>query len=187
MGYSIGKSKSENIQEVMVNEFGDSIRINAADATLRQKYSDFLAWLYSRVNELQEEANKKEKQYAGRQIVSRDEEGNAVIDTEQLSDFVEMQNGFYSECLSWIDEIFGQDVVKKYFRSDYEVNAEFVPDEQEVERFIDEITGVASEIYGIRRKALSQKYSKGRKGKNSKTKTELIAEAKAAKAADTDV
>lgn len=186
MGYSIGKSRFENIQEVTVNEHGDTIRINAADATLRQKYNDFLNWLYPRVNELKEETDKKEKLYAGREIVSRDEDGNAVVDTEQLSDLVETENGFYAECLAGIDEIFGQDIVKKYFRSDYEVNPDFIPDEQELIRFVDEITGVASEIYGIRRKALGERYSKGRKGKHSKTKNELIAEAKAAKAAETD-
>lgn len=186
MGYSIGKSKSENIQEVIVNEFGDSIRINAADATLRQKYNDFLSWLYPRVNELQGEVDKKEKQYAGRQIVSQDEQGNAVIDTEQLSDLIEMENGFYNDCLSRINDIFGQGIVKKYFRSDYDLNPDFVPDEQETIRFIDEITGVASEIYGIRREELGKKYGKGRRGKHSKAKEELIAEAKAARAAESD-
>lgn len=186
MGYSIGKNKSKNIQEVIVNEHGDTIKINGADATLRQKYNDFLSWLNAKVAELTEEAGKKEKQYAGREIVSRDEEGNAVVDTEQLADSIQMENGFYTECLARLDDIFGQDIVQKYFRSDYELNPDFIPDEYEFMHFIEEITEVASEVYGIRRKELAGRYGKNRKGKHSRTKEELISEAKAVKAAEKD-
>lgn len=186
MGYSIGKSKSTNIQEVVVNEYGDLIKINAADAALRQRYTGFLSWLYQRVDELSAEADKKEEQYAGRPVVSEDEEGNAVIDTEQLEDSIQMENGFYAECLEKLDDVFGQGIVKKYFRSDYELNPDFVPDEYEFMNFISEITDVASEVYGIRRKELAGRYGKNRKGKHSKTKTELIEEAKMKKAAGAD-
>lgn len=186
MGYSIGKNKASNIQEVIVNDYGDTIRINAADATLRQRYNDFLSWLYEKTDELAETANQKEKQYADRKIVSEDEEGNAIIDTEQLADSIQMENDFYRECLVKIDGIFGQEIVKKYFRNDYELNPDFIPDEYEFMHFIEEITMVASKVYGIRRKELAGRYGKNRKGKHSRTKEELIAEARAAKAADAD-
>lgn len=165
MAYQIGSAKSENIQSVIVNAYGDEIKINASDATLRGRYTEFIKWMDVRRKELEAECDEKEKFYGDRVAVETKEDGSVSIDAEQLSDMIDIQNRFCADVIKRIDGVFGQDIVNKYFRDDYALNPDFVPDEEQAIQFINEITDAASEIYNMRKQRIDAKYSKNRRKK----------------------
>jgi len=168
MSYSIGKKLTENLVKVTVNDFGDYIMLDPADASFQTRYINLLKWVEEKQKELGKLAEEKDKQYEGRQIITQDEDGNSEIDLEQLSDLVEIQTKFYRECEEQINALFGQDTLKKYFRVSYEVNPGFLPDEDCIADFLEEITPVLNEVYNARFERVKGRYNRNRKGKNSK-------------------
>ena len=54
-------------------------------------------------------------------------------------------------------------MLKKYFRALYEINPDFVPDEECIMDFLEEISPVLQTIYQERGRQINQKYGKNRK------------------------
>lgn len=168
MSYQIGKKLTENLVKVNLNDFGDYIMLDPTDASFQVRFINLLKWMDEKQKELTTLAEEKAKQYEGRQIISQDEDGNNEIDVEQLIDLVEIQTGFYRECAEHIDDLFGQDTLKKYFRVCYEINPAFLPDEDCISDFLEEITPVLNEVFNARLGRVRGKYNKNRQGKNTK-------------------
>lgn len=161
--YAIGKKVSEQLQKVELNEYGDYIYINIGDATLLKKYNELIDWLDKQGDELAKTAAQMEEKYTGRPMVSKDKDGNVDVDTEQFAIFVRIKNDLYSGCVKKIDELFGEGTMRKYFRPLYEANPDFIPDEDCIMDFLEEISPVLEAIYKERTASINKKYSKNRK------------------------
>lgn len=168
MSYSIGKRISNDLVKVEVNDFGDCIYLNPSDASFQTRYLNLLKWVNAKEKELRELAEQKDKEYGGRSIITKNEDGDPEIDFDQLADLVDIQVGFYRECEEQINGLFGQDTLKKYFKLAYDVNPNFVPDENCIADFLEEITPVLNEVYNTRFERVKGRYNRNRKGKNTK-------------------
>lgn len=164
MAYTIGKKISGQLQKVELNEFGDFILINPNDVAFPKAFGAFIRWIEEKEAELGKTASELENKYKGIPMISHDESGDVKIDSEQFSLYMQIKTELYTECCQRIDEIFGQDALKKYFRVFYEVNPDFIPDEDCIMDFVDEISLVLESIYQERFKRINQKYNKKRKG-----------------------
>lgn len=163
--YIITRSLKDDALKVILNDEGDYIIINPSDAGFADRYGRFLKWLDEKDEELSEAASKAEEKYAGRPLLSQDEDGNEKIDTEQLIDLTQLQLNTYSECVERIDALFGKGTIRKYFREFYEANPEFVPDEEYINDFIGQVTPAIEKAYDARMKRINSKYSRARRGK----------------------
>lgn len=173
------QSVSKQYEKVYVNEYDDYILIDPGDHTFLGRFADFIHWLEGKQVELDKISADMKAKYSGREMFKEDEEGNIDIDTEQLADLINIQTSAYKECREKVEELFGQDALKKYFRLSYEINPNFIPDLDYIFDFIEEITPVLEKTYGARAERINKKYSKNRRGRHTKTKSELIAEGKA--------
>ena len=91
--------------------------------------------------------------------------------------FSRLRTETYKESAGRIDDIFGEGTLRKYFRKFYEVNPDFVPDDECLYDFIEEMTPILNELFADRSKRLALKYNRDRKGgKRSRyrNKNELI-------------
>lgn len=172
------QSVSKQYEKVYVNEYDDYILIDPGDHSFLGKFADFIHWIEEKQKDIDRAGTEMRKKYAGREMFSENEEGDTKIDTEQLIELVNLQLKTYKECEDKVDTLFGQDALKKYFRTSYEINPKFIPDLDYVFDFIEEITPVLERVYGARAERINKKYNKNRRGKHTKTKKELIAEGK---------
>lgn len=164
MGYSIGNRVSQQLRRVELNEFGDFIMINPGDASFSHKFSELIKWLDTKNEELAKLSVEMGERYKDTPMIHTDEDGNVEVDTDQFSLYVKTKTDLYMECNDKVDALFGQDTLKKYFRAFYEINPEFMPDEECIMDFLEEIAPVLEAIYSERFDRINQKYNKNRKG-----------------------
>lgn len=146
----------ENLQKIEVNSYGDFVYINANDAGIFDRYADFLHWLEGKDAEIEKTRAEMEEKYK---------------DAETIDAFIAVSHykkELFEEAAKRIDDIFGHDIVHKYFRVMYEMHEGFVPDEECILDFIDTITPALNTIFEGRRKRIEKKYSVNRKGGNSR-------------------
>lgn len=168
MGYSIGNKVSGQLKKVELNEFGDFILINTGDASFSKRFSELIKWMDGKNEELNKIAAEMGEKYKDSPMIHTDEEGNTEVDTEQFSLYIKVKTDLYTECSNKIDALFGQDTLRKYFRAFYEINPDFIPDEECIMDFLEEISPVLETIYNERFKQINQKYNKNRKGSRGK-------------------
>ena len=168
MSYQIGKKLEENAVKVVVNKYGDFIYLYPNSASFPTKYINLLKWAEEAEKKYTAIAEEKKKQYEGREVIRQDEDGNVEIDVEQLSDLVKVETSLYAEYEEKINELFGQDVLKKYFRECYESDPNgFIPDQECINDFLEEITPVLNDVYNTRFNRIQKRYNKNRRGKNT--------------------
>ena len=159
---------SEGTIKVFVNEFDDYVLLDPSDTSLVMRFQRFMVWLNERGQKLQQEAAELDEKYKDTPMVQENEEtGETDIDLEQFGKFAETQYAFYNEIAAKLNEVFGQDVIRKYFRVSYEINPEFVPDDLAIQDFLESITPVMEQVFQTRFERMNGKYSKDRKGKRS--------------------
>lgn len=163
--YSISKDLKGNLLKVELNEQGDFIYLNPNDTSFMEKFSKFLRWMDEKGNDLQKQGNEAEEKFKGRPLMSEDEEGNTMIDTEQFELLTQIQAETMRECSEKIDQLFGQNTLGKYFKTFYEINPDFVPDEECVEDFLSAITPAIEKVYQARVERISKKYTRKRTGR----------------------
>lgn len=165
----IQNKHSESTIKVYVNDFDDYVLLDPSDTSLAMRFQKFMVWLNGRGQELTESAQALDEKYKGTEMVRTDEEtGETDIDLEQFGEFAEIQCAFYGEVTDKLEEVFGQNILKKYFRTSYEVNPGFVPDDVAIEDFLEAITPVMEKVFQQRFDRMNKKYSAGRKGKKRK-------------------
>ena len=76
-----------------------------------------------------------------------------------------------------IDSLFGKDTIRNVFRECYELDEDFVPDEDALIDFVNTVMPVMNDLFDMRTKEIRKKYSPNRK-RHNKTKDELIEELK---------
>lgn len=174
----LGSKSSDNLVKVYVNEYDDFIFLDKSDTTFTQKFASLIKWLENKQKELESKGKALDKKYAGKPIISKDENENVKVDTEQFLLLTGMRVDLFKECVERIDGIFGKGTIRKYFRLSYEHIPDYIPDDAAISDFLEEITPVLEEIYKEKMKKMDSKYNRNRKGKHSKSKEELLAEAK---------
>lgn len=155
----VNNRAEENLQKVEVNSYGDCIFINANDAGIFDRFAEMLAWL----DKTSDELDAKERELG--------EKYRDAGEERQLDAFLEVtafKKEIFRVTVEKIDNIFGQSIVRKYFRVMYEAYEGFVPDEECILDFIDTMTPVLNVIFEDRRKRIEKKYSTNRKGGNSR-------------------
>lgn len=175
----LGSKSSDNLVKIYVNEYDDFIFLDKSDTTFTRKFAELVEWMEKKQEELEKKGKALDKKYAGKPIISQGEDENVEVDTEQLLLLTGMRVDLFKECVERIDGIFGEGTIRKYFRMSYEHIPDYTPDDAAISDFLEEITPVLEEIYKEKMKRMDSKYNRNRKGKHSKSKEELLAEAKA--------
>lgn len=176
MEMRIGKRVEEKMVKIAVNQYDDCIYINLNDYTIFDRFADLIEWSSKKI----EEASAKEKEISEKyeSIFIRDEDGNPVeIDLDAFRAHYNLRKDVYKETCEKIDSIFGEGTCRKYFRVMYEANPGFVPDEECIYDFFEEITPVMNQLFEDRKKKIELRFNKNRKGgKGNKyrTKDQLI-------------
>lgn len=174
--------RSENRQEeslvkVFLNSQDDYIYIDDRDTSIVDRFAELIQWIESKGKEISEKEKSFEQQY-GKDIITRNEEGEIDdINIDALVAFCKFRRETYQEAADRIERILGQDAIKKFFHASYEINPDFVPDDECLYDFLDAVTPVLNQVFEGRAKRISEKYNRNRKGgKRSKyrNKEELI-------------
>lgn len=175
--FKAGQVQDEHIVKVYLNDSDDYIYINDRDTSVVDRFAEFIKWLEEKEKDISTKQAEFEKQY-GKDIITHDEDGEIDdINVDALVAFCKVRREIYLEATDQIDRILGQDAIKKFFRVSYEINPDFVPDDECLYDFIEAITPVLNQVFEGRAKRISEKYNRDRKGgKRSKyrSKQELI-------------
>lgn len=156
---------SEGVIKVFVNDQDDYILLDPSDTTIPMRFQKFMVWLNARGKELEKSAEELDARYEGTPMIQTDEEtGETDIDLEQFGEFATIQCEFFKEIVEKLDEIFGQNTIRKYFRTSYEINPEFIPDDMAIQDFLGAITPVMEQLFKTRFDRMNKKYSTARKG-----------------------
>lgn len=168
MAYSIRNQVSKKVVKVEVNDSGDYIVLYPGDTSFTTRYAAFLEWLKAKEKEMETVAAEAEKKYEGRKLVSENEDGTQDIDVEQFSEMVNIYATVYKEITEKLEELFGQDVLKKFYKECYEVNPDFIPDIEYIGDFLEAVSPVLNDIYNAHFEKAKGRYNRNRKGKNTK-------------------
>ena len=103
--------------------------------------------------------------------------------TNIIVDASDMHIGILEGMIREIDALFGKDTIKNVFHECYELNENFVPDEDALVDFVNTVMPVMNELFKTRTEAIHRKYSPNRKARrrHNKSKNQLIQEHKDAK------
>lgn len=162
--YRIGQKVSEKLIPIIVNEYEDKIFINIDDTTFVTKVINLYQWFDKKSVEI-------EKLNSDYQEKMKNIEANKDVAAEDLDiykDFLKQVTDIYRDICERIDELFGEGTIKKYFRKLYEAYGdEFVPDDECIEDFIEEITPVIEQLFKIRKYNIRSRYHKKNKRSGS--------------------
>lgn len=184
--YKVGRKREEGIIKVYLNPYDDYILLDQNDAGTVGRYTKLIEWFDRKQAAYKKEAEDFSRTFKGRKIVEEKEDGDVKVDTEQLLAFSKLHVGICRECCEKIDELLGADTVRKYFRASYEISGDFIPDEDCILDFFEEMAPIFGEIFGKRTGQLKSRYGKNRKGSRAKPKEWLPEEDKGKKEADAD-
>lgn len=162
--FKVSNQQEENLAKVYLNSEDDFIYINEKDATIFDKFAEFLKWLDGKNNEVSQQEAEFDKKY-GKDFVTRNENGDVEdVNVDAFVHYSKMRSDTYKETVERIDAIFGVGTIRKYFRKFYEINPDFVPDDECIYDFLDEMTPILNTLFSDRAKRVSLKYNRNRKG-----------------------
>lgn len=169
--FRIGQNTSERLVPIVVNKYDDKIYIDINNTTFVNRVINLYQWFEAKQGEIEKLSAIIEKADFEKDIIG-------------AKDALEALSNMYAEIGERFDMVFGEGTLRKYFRELYEVfGDDFIPDDECLEDFIDEITPVLNKLFELREKRIERKYSKKkRRTTHNKTKQELIDEAVAKKA-----
>lgn len=168
------------ILRIKVNKYGDELLLNSADSSVFNKF----AALYDNVQNIADDANNEVERL--KQKYKGLDSGDSAEDIN-LDAIVEITNAnikYIKMIMDELDEVFGEGFTQKVYRENYELDADFVPDELSLIELIEALIPVMEDAYGERIKKTKSKYSATKKGKHTKSKEDLIAEHRKKNAAD---
>ena len=157
---------STGILRIKVNEYGDALLLDSSDLSIFNRFHN----LYARLEVLTEGANKEVEQVVDKY---RDEK---EVSMDMIHDYVDLTIRYSENVMQELNNIFGEDFTAKVFRANYELNADFVPDELALTELVEALVPVMENAYGERIKRNKSKYNAGKRGKHTKTKEELLNE-----------
>ena len=175
----IGYKSSEDLFKLYLNEYDDFILIDENDSRIFYRYAEFLQWLDAKEKDIDATEREIRNKY-GNDIVMRDEDGEVSdVNIDAFVELARLRTNAFKETCDQIDRIFGKDTCRKYFRVSYELNPDFVPDDECIYDFLEEITPVLNNLFADRRKRIELKYNKNRKGgkrNRYRSKEQIIAD-----------
>lgn len=173
-------SQEIELTKVILNEKDEAIYINDRNPKLFDRFAEFAVWIQNKEAELEkEDTDFKRKHKKG--VAYTDESGETVLDAEALLELCKTRTATYREATGRIDAIFGEGTMRKFCWKSFEYDADFVPDDESIFDFLEQITPVLNDIFADRRKRIELKYSKNRRGgrrKKYRSKEQLIADYK---------
>lgn len=164
---SMKNTSEEILKKVIVNEQDDYILLNANDSSLVERYMELVKWLEEKQRYYEQQEKKFAEKYKDQKAIEQKENGDVEVNTDMLLDLTRMQCELYKETCSRIDAVFNQEVVKKYFRSCYEITPDFVPDEECIIDLINSLSEVVEKIYKTRMERIKNKYNTNRQGRRA--------------------
>jgi hypothetical protein len=156
----------DHIIKVYLNSDDEFIELDTSDSTFLTRFADFTKWLEDIDAELQGKADEAEKKFEGRPMFEQDEDGEVTsFDTEQFMLLTDIWTDSCRRCVERLETLFGAGVCRKYFKKSYEINPDFVPNEDEINELIEALSDVVLKAFGARKEQIGKKYNKGRKGR----------------------
>lgn len=134
--YSLDLGKAE-IDEITLNDRGDSIQISADDARLFDSFADGYSRIVKMSDELPGELDAVNKE-------SEDKEDSEIPKAVAMS---RVRVEFCEKATSIIDDIFGEGTAKKSFHDAYEAVPDFLPDEDMFIMFFEKMTPIMEDIF----------------------------------------
>ena len=156
------------ILRIKVNEYGDVLLLDSSDLSIFNRFHA----LYTRLEELADNADREVEQ-----VVEKYKEEEEV-NIDMVHDYVSLTIRYSENVMQELNAIFGKDFTAKVFRENYELNADFVPDELVLTELIGALIPVMEKAYGERVKRNKGKYNAGKRGKHTKAKEEILEELK---------
>ena len=157
---------NKGILRIKVNEYGDVLLLDSSDLSIFNRFHA----LYKRLNELADNANRDVEEVVEKY---KDEEELSV---DMVHDYVSLTIRYSENVMKELNAIFGSDFTAKVFRENYELNADFVPDELVLTELVEALIPVMEKAYGERVQRNKSKYNANKRGKHTKTKEELLNE-----------
>lgn len=139
-----------------VNDDGEYIMISADDATMFERFAAGIRHIVELSDQTAGKIGEIEKQYAGRTGFDADMEKVAAISGINVE--------FSREAVRTVDSIFGEDTVKKVFRSTYNVIPDFLPSVNLITEFFEQVTPHMEKLFN-RKLAAQEKASKAQMDK----------------------
>lgn len=130
MGINL-KTKIE-VEEIVLNDYGDSIFVSASDAMLFENFVNGYKKIVELSDQLPQKLESIEKKYEGKTGFEAQSSKAIEMSKETVS--------FSSEAVVIIDGIFGEGTTKKYFRNLYEKIPSFLPNADCFVEFMENIT-----------------------------------------------
>ena len=160
-----------------------TLLINTADAATVKRFVELANNLEDVVNSGEDKIavyKEKYKEYEHKEFddLPDDVKTNIIVDAS------DMHIGILEGMIREIDALFGKDTIKNVFHECYELNENFVPDEDALVDFVNTVMPVMNELFKTRTEAIHRKYSpnrKARRNRHNKSKNQLIQEHKDAK------
>ena len=134
------ESKSTNLIKVEVNNFGDYITISPDNPIF---FDRFVAG-YKKITDMAYAVPAKLEEITKRHEGKDD--FSAIMDKAKEMSAANVE--FSKEAVVIIDEIFGADTVKKYFRNVYEEIPDFLPDADCIIDFFEQMAPVIEKLFG---------------------------------------
>ena len=168
------------IKKIAVNDMDGELitvlRIKTSDANVAKKFVEISRNLDEIANSGAEKAKvfeEKYKEYENQKYenIPEDARNEIIIDASIVR--IEVLEKMIEE----IDSLFGKDTIRNVFRECYELDEDFVPDEDALIDFVNTVMPVMNDLFDMRTKEIRKKYSPNRK-RHNKTKDELIEEYK---------
>ena len=168
------------IKKIAVNDMDGELitvlRIKTSDANVAKKFVEISRNLDEIANSGAEKAKvfeEKYKEYENQKYenIPEDARNEIIIDASIVR--IEVLEKMIEE----IDSLFGKDTIRNVFRECYELDEDFVPDEDALIDFVNTVMPVMNDLFDMRTKEIRKKYSPNRK-RHNKTKDELIKEYK---------
>lgn len=129
--------------KVVLNDEGDHIAISTDDLPLLDRYIAGLKRIGDMTDEMPGKLEKIEKKYQGMKGQS-----SAASTADRMLETARLNIAFSEEVISIFEGVFGEGVLKKYFRKLYDEVPDFMPEAECFTDFIQKMTPVMEKLFG---------------------------------------
>ncbi len=160
MGQEYEVRAQSTIKRIKCNDYGDVILIDEADKGVFERLSRFIDDLNEMKQSAEQDNNALKERLAS-------EEASSI---EAVTEAAKYDIKYIQSLIEKVEKVFGSGCVGKVFRENYELNPDFIPDEDMIVDFLNQMIPLMEKIYGGRIKRVQQKYSVTYHGKGKRKK-----------------
>lgn len=136
--FKLQKEESKLVK-IEVNDFGDAIFLHPDNANFIESFSQLYKDIFKYADEVQEQGEKLDAEYEGKEDTP-----------EYVLAYAKLNVGFSEKLISMSENVFGENVLKKYFKEEYDNIPDFIPDVDCFIDFIRQITPIISQVYDVK-------------------------------------